>query len=630
MSGQQTMSSDDQNDSFGTAASSIQLNTSGNTSLSVSSENSLFVPGKLHQNIANLKQCYTAIIHAIDPSKKPALDNSSTTSILMLDRVQMKAGIKANKINLEPLKKLLIDLLECVRPVCLPDYICDMRPKKATQENELHDLTNRVENLCSQNRSDFDLMKAQFEGLKSSLSHFENGVQQHIARPPPTTLIDVKVDHTLAIDHGIGPFNQYIPDFILEEKHDELMQELSSLPYTQSKGRSTVKFGEHYTYNGSKEDSIADFPACIATLLGDLNTRFTDPDIPPLNSCLVTKYSGPNSYIPAHSDDERSIHHGSNIITLSLGRDATVCFSDIHSGTTQKQLVGKGSLYSMTRASQALFKHSIPADTSWSDTDTRISLTFRSVHWRNNNSTAIMGDSNTLGLKFAKFGNGASESDNQRAGTFGNAMPGTHIEAYKVEELDPYKCIGHNNIVIHCGINNIRLPDDIESDDIDEFIREVYVNFKTKISDIVHVNKRASVHVCCLLPTKLVNVNRRVKCFNNLLHDDLSRSFNNVKIIYGVKKFADSLGKLDPKLSREFNKRRELDHLHLNEAGLRVLSVNIKSAIFFRKVQGGDTGGSRGTEQHGRSPGNSHSRASRGTSRWGRGGRTNRGHPPRR
>ena len=622
MSGsQQTTSSDEQNDSFGTAASSM-LNSSSSTSLSVSSENSLFVPGKLHQNIANLKQCYTAIIHDIDPNKNKALDNS--TSILMLDRVQMVAGIKTNKIRLEPLTTHLLDLLEYVRPVCLPEYICDTRPKKAPQETELHDLTARVENLCSQNRSDFDLLKAQFEGLKSTLSHFEGGAQQHTARPPPAALIDVKADHNLAIDHGVKPVNKYIPDFISDTQQDELMQALSALPYTKSKGRSTVKYGEHYTYNGSKEDSIADFPAGIATLLGELNTRFTGDDIPPLNSCLVTKYSGPKSYIPAHSDDERSIHHGSNIVTVSLGKDATVCFSDIHSGTTQEQLVGKGSVYVMTRASQALFKHSMPADTSWSDTDTRISLTFRSVHWRNNNSTAIMGDSNTLGLKFAKFGKAASERDNQRAGTFGNAMPGTHIEAYVVDKLDPYASIGHNNIVIHCGINSIRLPD-IKSDDD---VRGVYVKFKTKISDIVHVNKRASVHVCCLLPTKLDDVNRKVKYFNNLLHDDLSRSFSNVKIIYGVKKFADSMGKLDPKLSRKFNRKGEPDHLHLDEAGLRVLSVNIKSAIFFRKVQGGDTGSSEGTEQHGRRSGNSHSRASRGTSRWGRGGRTNRGHPP--
>ena len=46
-----------------------------------------------------------------------------------------------------------------------------------------------------------------------------------------------------------------------------------------------------------------------------------------LNSCLVTKYTGPNYFIPEHSDNERAIHPDSSILTVSLGFDATVQFS---------------------------------------------------------------------------------------------------------------------------------------------------------------------------------------------------------------------------------------------------------------------------------------------------------------
>ena len=73
-------------------------------------------------------------------------------------------------------------------------------------------------------------------------------------------------------------------------------------------------------------------------------------EIPLLNSCLVTKYTGPNSFIPEHSDNERAIHPGSSIFTVSLGLDATVQFRNVHSGDVQDQHIKSGSLYAMTHA----------------------------------------------------------------------------------------------------------------------------------------------------------------------------------------------------------------------------------------------------------------------------------------
>ena len=123
----------------------------------------------------------------------------------------------------------------------------------------------------------------------------------------------------------------------------------------------------------------------------------------------------------------------------------------------------------MTRASQDLFKHSISKKQSLSESETRISLTFRSLHWRNNNSTVIVGDSNTGGLKFSSFGKDASSDRN---GTFGNAMPGKRVAAFKVEQLDPLTCIGYNNVFVHCGINDIR-GSEVSTEDQ---VRSAYVN----------------------------------------------------------------------------------------------------------------------------------------------------------
>ena len=69
---------------------------------------------------------------------------------------------------------------------------------------------------------------------------------------------------------------------------------------------------------------------------------------------------------------------------------------------------------------------------------------------------------------------------------------------------NPFKLIGFNNIVVHCAMNGIR-GEEVTSEDQ---VRGVYVHFKTKISNIVSVNKRARVYVNTLLPTKIENVKR--------------------------------------------------------------------------------------------------------------------------
>ena len=147
------------------------------------------------------------------------------------------------------------------------------------------------------------------------------------------------------------------------------------------------------------------------------------------------------------------IHLDSSKFMVSLGFDATVQFRNVHSGHVRDQLIKSGSLYSMTCTLQDLFKHSIAKNQSLSETETCISLTFRSLHWRNNNSTVIVGDSNTGRLKFSSFG---KDTSSDRNGTFGNTMPGKREATFKVKRLDPLNSIGYNNVFVHCGINDIQ------------------------------------------------------------------------------------------------------------------------------------------------------------------------------
>ena len=587
---------------------SSQSSAPSSSNFSVSSETDLLIPGKLYTDIVNLKKCYKEIISLIDPCNNTEdITVENPSSVLMLNKEQMLAGMKKrnNKFSAETAKSSLVALLDCVRPLCLPVYQSGLCPKPSsvTKDNQIELLTARVESLCSQNKSENEALTTQVESLKSTLSNFESFFKTFSQSQQPATSPDpipIPPDHVPSVNHNIPPVCEYSDDFISSDEANELFQYLNGLTsYKNERGRSTVKFGERYTYNGSREDSIVEFPPLIKNILDKINNDHVGAETPLLNSCLVTKYSGPRSYIPEHSDNERSIHPSSNIYTVSVGFDTTVRFRNIHSDDVKEQTVKAGSVYAMTRASQDLFKHSIARNQSLSETDTRISLTFRSLHWRNNNSTVIVGDSNTGGLKFSKFGR---DSSNDHNGTFGNAMPGKRVAAFKIDQLDPVICTGFNNVVIHCGLNDIR-GSDVASE---EQVKELYVALKTKINDIVTLNKRARIYVSTLLPTKSHEINLKVKMFNSFINDDLSKSFKDIRIISHYSKFSSVSGILSNNLSKEFTNTGEPDLLHLNESGLRLLSTTIKSALFYRKRAqergtGGGTVGGSAVQQEGRS-----------------------------
>ena len=118
----------------------------------------------------------------------------------------------------------------------------------------------------------------------------------------------------------------------------------------------------------------------------------------------------------------------------------------------------------MTRKSQKYFKHEICSDEQFNGV--RYSLTFRAVHWHNWNSTCIVGDSHTKSLKFGT-----------EPGTFGPATPGGKYFAPTVETINPYNCVGYNNVVVMCGINNIKANSVRNQADI----HNIYSLFKGKI-----------------------------------------------------------------------------------------------------------------------------------------------------
>ena len=183
----------------------------------------------------------------------------------------------------------------------------------------------------------------------------------------------------------------------------------------------------------------------LSTVVDKLNNQFNlDGDLK-INSCVVNRFSGADSKLNEHLDDEMNIHPESSIFTISLGDARTVTFRELSSGAKYEHTPSNGSLYSMTRKSQNYFKHEVRADEQFDD-HVRYSLTFRVVHWHYWNSTCIIGDSNTRSLMFGTD-----------RGCFGPSTPGKKFFAPVIEEINPHDCVAYNNVVIMCGINHIKL-----------------------------------------------------------------------------------------------------------------------------------------------------------------------------
>ena len=360
----------------------------------------------------------------------------------------------------------------------------------------------------------------------------------------------------------IPPYDHFISDFLNGGEIEELTNYLDGCTFTAERGHGTIKYGESYSYNGSRNKSI-EMPPIISKLMSNLNNNHVGAEKPLLNQCLVNKYEGAKSYIKEHSDDERSIERDSSIFTVTIGHTRTINFRNVVSGTTPSLRPESGSMYSMSRLSQEYYLHRI--DEEEGANDVRYSITFRSLSWRNHNRTVLIGDSNTMNGKF-----GAD------VGTMGKSIPGEQINAFTIDQIDPLKCIAVNNVVLHCGINNIKSKY-ITSD---RDIKDLYISFKSKIEDIRRINKKCRILISPILPTRLPGLNKRAVYYNSLLFDDLTQSNLRVEFVNGYNDFLDQDECLDAKLAR-FH-----DHLHLNTSGVRFMARCIKDLILIRKKRG--------------------------------------------
>jgi len=110
------------------------------------------------------------------------------------------------------------------------------------------------------------------------------------------------------------------------------------------------------------------------------------------------------------------------------------------------------------------------------------------------------------------------------------------------------------------------------------------------------LNPRGNIFVCPVLPTRDVEINNRVKLFNNLLMSDLPRAQLGVHLVDGFDNFwSRYTNKLCDNLSDIMNRPRDVLHLNDN-SGVKVLVKLIKQSIFsVKKIRKTRSVGSRTT-----------------------------------
>ena len=395
-------------------------------------------------------------------------------------------------------------------------------------------------------------------------------VHPNSERPSPLT-----THHHLSTkqyEHNEHPTSVSLENFIDEETEQTLLTMLeTSTKFKNENGHSVLSFGEPYSYSGSQAEHEP-IPEIIAAIISRINNDHNCVEQQAINSCLVNRYNGPTSFLPQHSDDEATIHPESTIFTLSIGQTCQIKFCEKSTGNESDLTCSPQSIYGMSRKSQEYFQHKINPGAIAEGV--RYSLTMRSVSHSNRNSTCIIGDSNTGGLKFG--------TDGKR--TFGKALPGKQFYAPTIDDINPYVSCGYNNVVIMCGINDIR-KSNVKTQ---RELHDIYDFLVNKINLIQKSNPKANIFVCPVLPTKSELYNKKALYFINLIRTGLLNSNFGITFVDGFDSFLDSNGFLCQNLSKEFDRHQRRDYLHLNWRGVAQLGRLIRNTVLLRAHGGVD------------------------------------------
>ena len=503
----------------------------------------------------------------------------SKTGIEDIDIAKDMCGKGKNSVTKNYLATNLLNTVRLVDRVCavvqpaMTQFVT--RATDNTDTQSIHTLIKKVENLtekvCTAESTRFAYIEKQLSDLHGVLGEINlpHHPSPNTPRPPTSTPLP-----RTPVTNPTACYEEYLLDYVTLDDAEKLTVFLDKETFADKNGRYVAAYGVPYHYTGSHSTANSrTMPELIKKLVDKVNQ---DREGAAINSIVVNRYTGPESFLPEHQDNETSIRAGSDIITVSLGRRANLSFRNCLDRTDEQHIeIRSCSMYAMSQSSQSYWTHRIDADPSAADDSVRYSITMRSISKHNKNSTVVLGDSNTRFL----------DGENKHRCGFNSTMPGRRIPTYHIREIDPTKCIGYQNVIVHVGINSLneyskgRLVTDFAPNDVDSHVNHLI----NKLEEIRCLSPRARIIVSPILPTKLAELNERAVNFNRQLINYVKGSKGDVKLLNFNSFVCGRTGLLDQQFSSYMRPRNPL---HLGSEGIRKLGTMFRDSIFRRYVDG--------------------------------------------
>ena len=159
----------------------------------------------------------------------------------------------------------------------------------------------------------------------------------------------------------------------------------------------------------------------------------------------------------------------------------------------------------------------------------------------------------------------------------------------KVSQIDPLSCAGYSNVIIHCGLNDLKAnrPEP----------QAVFDHLLTVTQSIRLVCPRARICVSPILPSKMPIFNETALAFNKLLFNHIESEAKPSVISLDLNCFLDHRSGC---LINELGRYKSPDPFHLGRDGYRLLANIFKNMILGsnrRDSQSGSRPGSRSSRR---------------------------------
>ena len=143
-----------------------------------------------------------------------------------------------------------------------------------------------------------------------------------------------------------------------------------------------------------------------------------------------------------------------------------------------------------------------------------------------------------------------------------------------MRHIRPTDCLSYANVVILCGINDLREGQYIRTCDID--VNKTFSVFKEKITEISRIKKNINIFISPILPSRSAIYHARAVRFNSLIFSEIiDKGYYRCSIL-NVSSMCDSSYRTDL-LDTSYSRG---DVVHLNDRGTRKLAMLIKDCIF--------------------------------------------------